>query len=132
MFKKINSKKAVVIETVIVAIIITFALSMLMVIYSLKSEGMVEFSKNRIEERVIVDQIVDDYIRSVNNHTYFDKYQYTYEFNGHDNYYNIKITNKDNEKEIRIEDVAGLLVYAHLYLNVEDNKFYVSKWNYGE
>lgn len=132
MFKKINSKKAVVIETVIVAMIITFALSMLMVIYSLKSEGMVEFSKNRIEERIIVDQIVDDYIRSVNNHTYFDKYQYTYEFNGHDNYYNIKITNKDNEKEIQIEDVTGLLVYAHLYLNVEDNKFYVSKWNYGE
>ena len=132
MFRKINSKKAVVIEIVIVAMIITFALSMLMVIYSLKSEGMVEFSKNRIEERIIVDQIVDDYIRSVNNHTYFDKYQYTYEFNGHDNYYNIKITNKDNEKEIQIEDVTGLLVYAHLYLNVEDNKFYVSKWNYGE
>lgn len=132
MFKKINSKKAVVIEIVIVAMIITFALSMLMVIYSLKSEGMVEFSKNRIEERIIVDQIVDDYIRSVNNHTYFDKYQYTYEFNGHDNYYNIKITNKDNEKEIQIEDVTGLLVYAHLYLNEEDNKFYVSKWNYGE
>ena len=144
--KKLLNNKGIAIESVMFAMIVILMLCTLLVFISLRFSTMSRFNKDSITERLYLDQIADDYLNHINNNSGFVDSNYTYKDGEVEKAYKISkpddITGLNSiefkvSKSNQVSDENGNpTIVEETLLSViytlDNNKYIVTKWSYGE
>ena len=130
----LKSNKGAVIEMVIFAALISFSLCTLLMIYTFKAKDMGYFSANVTEERLEIDSIGEDYIKSLNDNSKFNVDNYYYMIKEEKFYYRFEFENQfiDENKYMKVYDRRNLVLRVDCKYDENLDKYIVIGWVYGE
>lgn len=143
--KKLLNNKGIAIESVMFAMIIILMLCTLLVFISLRFSTMSRFNKDSITERLYLDQIADDYLNHINNNSGFVDSNYTYKDGDEDVPYTITklVDNENDTKTLKVSKLNQVTdengnpssveeTLLSVIYTLDNDKYIVTKWSYGE
>lgn len=131
MVKLKLGNKGMAIELVIITTVVVFALCTIMTLYSIYALNYNEFIENKIETKLLVDNIGDRYLTYLNSRGNFDEKSFTYENGKNIITYNIDVV-KETDKTILIVKEGRTPSLTVEYKKNAEGNYYISRWSYGD
>lgn len=131
MVKLKLGNKGMAIELVIITTVVVFALCTIMTLYSVYALNYNEFIENKIETKLLVDNIGDRYLTYLNSRGNFDEKSFTYENGKNIITYNIDVV-KETDKTILIVKEGRTPSLTVEYKKNAEGNYYISRWSYGD
>lgn len=131
MVKLKLGNKGMAIELVIITTVVVFALCTIMTLYSVYALNYNEFIENKIETKLLVDNIGDRYLTYLNNRGNFDEKSFTYENGKNIITYNVDVV-KETDKTILIVKEGRTPSLTVEYKKNAEGNYYISRWSYGD